>query len=136
MILADSSVWIDFFRNKQCFEVDLLIRSVTANRIIVADLVVAEVLQGIDTEREFREVEAGFANFDCIRICDRITAVQAARNYRILRTKGVTVRKTIDTLIATRCIIDGLELLHSDSDFDPFVEHLGLMVPAGALPNA
>ena len=129
MILADSSVWIDFFRNKNTFHVDRLESAVRANRVVLGDLIIAEVLQGVETDRAEREIRNGFASFGCISICDEHIAVQAARNYRTLRDLGITIRKTIDTLIATRCIVDGLQLLHNDRDFDPFVKHLGLQLP-------
>jgi predicted nucleic acid-binding protein len=126
MILVDSSVWIDFLRGistRQSFALrDLLDRT----RIAVGDLILAEVLQGCDSEREFEFVLAYFARLETIVISDRATAVTAARNYRSLRARGITIRKTVDTLIATRCILDGLPLLYSDRDFDPFVTHLGL----------
>ncbi len=94
--------------------------------VIAADLVVAEVLQGFPNDRIFRLVEARLALADPLVISDHRVAVQAARHYRHLRGLGITIRKTIDTLIATRCILDRLPLLYSDRDFDPFVQHLGL----------
>ena len=87
----------------------------------------AEVLQGFDGEKEFERALELLETLDRIDIAGHDVAVQAARNFRSLRAKGVTVRKTIDTLIATRCIEDGLPLLFSDRDFDPFVEYLGLV---------
>ena len=86
----------------------------------------AEVLQGAASEREFNQLLRLFLAMPSFEIVDQAIAVQAARNYRSLRARGVTVRKTVDTLIATRCIVDGHSLLYSDRDFDPFVEHLGL----------
>lgn len=126
MILVDSSVWVDFFRDAPTPQVQRLIAAIEMGEVGIPDLVVAEVLQGCDTDREFREVERELAPFPTIMVAGREAAILAARNYRFLRAKGVTVRKTIDTFIATRCILDGLPLLYSDRDFDPFVEHLGL----------
>ena len=94
--------------------------------IAIPDLSVTEVLQGARSERDFRFILSLIGRVPVVPITDAHVAVEAARNYRHLRVKGFTVRKTIDTLIATRCILDGHELLHSDRDFDPFVEHLGL----------
>ena len=94
--------------------------------LIVGDLIVTEVLQGIDSDAEFRLVLSRFESMPVITIGGQAVAIEASQNYRTLRRMGITVRKTIDTLIATRCIMDGHELLHSDRDFDPFVEHLGL----------
>ena len=127
MILADSSVWIDFFRNKPSPQTDRLAALLGSNQVAMCDLVMAEVLQGTDGEREFERILRLFRALPTFEIVDEEIAVQAARNYRKLRALGVTVRKTIDTLIATRCITDGHVLLYSDRDFDPFVVHLGLV---------
>jgi predicted nucleic acid-binding protein len=126
MLLVDSSVWIDFLRGIET-EPSLRLRTmVDRTRIAIGDLILAEVLQGCDNERDFEFVLAYLSRLQQITISNRAVAVEAARNYRSLRTRGITVRKTIDTLIATRCIMEGLPLLYSDRDFDPFVEHLGL----------
>ena len=97
-------------------------------RVMLGDLIITEVLQGFGGERDFEIARRALQGFTVVAIVDADVAVQAARNYRLLRNRGITVRKTIDTLIATRCIVDGLTLMHSDRDFDPFVEHLGLQV--------
>jgi predicted nucleic acid-binding protein len=128
MIFVDSSVWIDYLRNADSDSVRKLDSLIGSELLATGDLVLAEVLQGTDGERAFQQALMTLRTTQIIRVADEIAAVQAARNYRILREKGITVRKTIDTLIATRCISDGHELLHSDRDFDPFVEHLGLRV--------
>lgn len=126
MILADSSVWIDYLRDRpspQGEQLDILLASPD---LIMADLVLAEVLQGCDTDKDFEKVRRFLEPIPVITITDEFVAIQAARNYRTLHARGIFVRKTIDTLIATRCIVDGHALLYSDSDFDPFVDHLGL----------
>jgi predicted nucleic acid-binding protein len=130
LILVDSSVWIDAFRYAVTPQTSLLRTLIGSKGLIVGDLIVTEVLQGIDSEAEFRLVLSRFQSMPVITIGGQVAAVEAARNYRHLRAKGITVRKTIDNLIATRCILDGHELLHSDRDFDPFVEHLGLRLVA------
>ena len=94
----------------------------------IGDLIVAEVLQGVRGEAEFNRVRKTLDLFPVVEIVGYEIAVKAARNFRVLRSKGVTVRKTIAALIATRCIEDGLTLLHSDRDFDPFASYLGLKV--------
>ncbi|CAM5422586.1 type II toxin-antitoxin system VapC family toxin [Rhodanobacter lindaniclasticus] len=95
--------------------------------VAIGDLILAEVLQGTNTEKEFKHVLHLLHSLDVVQLGQALAvAVQAARNFRALRTKGCTVRKTIDCLIATRCIMDGLTLLHSDRDFEPFAAHLGL----------
>lgn len=126
MILVDSSVWIDYFRSADTPQVLLLDSLFGQTRIAIGDLIAAEVLQGIRDDKEFNWVKKVFDTFTRVDLCDYDLALKASENYRALRVKGITVRKTIDTLIATRCIEDGLTLLHSDRDFDPFVKHLGL----------
>lgn len=126
MILVDSSVWIDFLQKRETPETDLLKQVRLTRRLATADLVLAEVLQGSRTEQVADATERMLTAVKIIVVSDREIAVAAARNYRALRSKGVTVRKMIDTLIATRCIRDRIPLLYSDRDFDPFVHHLGL----------
>jgi predicted nucleic acid-binding protein len=126
LILVDSSVWIDYFRGIPTAETDLLDALLGSQRLGAGDLISTEVLQGFDSERHFNEGLRLLSALDVIEIGGRDIAVQAAQYFRYLRSRGVTVRKTIDTLIATRCIVDGHELLYSDRDFDPFVQHLGL----------
>ena len=128
MILVDTSVWIDLFRSKQTLETERLIAMLPDNAIEIGigDLVLMELLQGVKGTQEAQRVEVRMTAFSHVTICDRPLVVQAATNFRFLRTRGITVRKTIDTLIATRCIVDDYALLYSDRDFDPFVEHLGL----------
>jgi len=126
VILVDSSVWIDYFRSADTPQVALLDSCLGRTRIAVGDLIAAEVLQGIRDNRQFRSVKRVFDTFTRLDLCGYDLALKAAENYRVLRVKGITVRKTIDSLIATRCIEDGLTLLHSDRDFAPFAKHLGL----------
>ena len=126
MILVDSSVWIDYFRDVPTAQTDRLDSLLGSGTLRTGDLVLAEILQGCDTDREFDQVHRFLQPIPVIPICNQRVAIQAARHYRTLRALGITVRKTIDTLIATRCIADGHALLYSDKDFDPFVAHLGL----------
>ena len=126
MIIVDSSVWIAYFRNISIPATERLDQWLGLRPIAIFDLILAEVLQGTDTDREFDLVLAKLSPLPLIECGGSSTAIKAARNFRLLRGKGITIRKTIDTLIATRCIMDGLSLLHSDRDFEPFVAHLGL----------
>ncbi len=126
MILVDSSVWIDYFRASRSPQTDMLDKLLTQKAVGVGDLMVVEVLQGTGSDRDFSAILSLLERVTLITISDHDIAVIAARNYRTLRAKGITVRKTIDTLIATRCIIDDIALLHSDRDFELFVTHLGL----------
>lgn len=127
MILVDSSVWIDYFRGIPTVQTDRLDLLLGSEPLAIGDIVLAEVLQGFTSERDFQQALRLMTSLTLIDIAGHDIAVQAARNFRTLRARGITVRKTIDTLIATRCIQDGFALLHDDRDFDPFVEHLGLM---------
>lgn len=126
MILVDSSVWIDYFRGTQTPQTEKLDELLSSEPIAVGDLILTEVLQGFGSERDFNEAKRLLTSLLVVELGGRDIAIQAARNFRILRAQGVTIRKTIDTVIATRCIESGFTLLHSDRDFDPFVQHLGL----------
>lgn len=126
MILVDSSVWIDYFRGVAAPQTDRLDALLGREPLATGDVVLTEVLQGFASDRDFHQALRLLTSLDVIQIGGETVAVQGARNFRLLRARGVTVRKTIDTLIATRCIQDGHALLFSDRDFDPFVEHLGL----------
>ncbi|MEO7851182.1 MAG: PIN domain nuclease [Rubrivivax sp.] len=128
MILVDSSVWIDYFRSADTPQVALLDSFFGRSPLAVGDLIAAEVLQGVRDEREFKLVKKTLEAFEHIDLVGYDLAVKASENYRALRAMGFTIRKTIDTLIATRCIEGGLTLLHADGDFLPFSEHLGLKV--------
>jgi len=126
VILVDSSVWIDYLRGiatPQTDRLDLLLGSAL---IVMGDLVLTEVLQGCATDRQFNDVRRTLSAFELVTIGGADVAVEAARNHRRLRALGVTVRKTVDTLIATRCLANDYDLLHSDRDFEPFAQHLGL----------
>lgn len=126
MILVDSSVWIDYFRGTATPQAEMLDALLGNEPLAVGDLILAEVLLGFQKDRDFNSAKQLLTSFQLVNIVDREVAIQAARNFRALRGHGVTVRKTIDTLIATRCIKNGLVLLHRDRDFEPFATHLGL----------
>ena len=128
MILVDSSVWIDYFRGSITAQTEKLDRLLGGELLAIGDLMLTEVLQGIADERAFNDARRLLTGLTVVEIGGKAVAIQAARNFRALRNLGVTVRKTIDTLIATRCIESGYELLHHDRDFDPFAKHLGLRV--------
>lgn len=131
MVLVDSSVWVDYFRKSASPQVEELDRLLDLEGLAIGDLVLTEVLQGFDSEHDFGRALTLLSMLRPVLIGGEDVAVEAARNYRFLRAKGITARKTIDTLIATRCIMDGHALLFSDRDFQPFVEHLGLVDAMG-----
>ncbi len=128
MILVDSSVWIDFFRDVATPQAEWLDRHLGDEALVVGDLILAEVLRGFKDDRGFTEARRLLGRLEQVTLCGPQLAVEAARNHRRLRSRGITVRGTIDVVIATRCLVDGYRLLHSDRDFDPFALHLGLRV--------
>ena len=126
MILVDSSVWIDYFRGALTPETDRLHGLLGSEELLTGDLILTEVLQGFDSDRDFNQARRLLLNLKVIDIGGYEVAIQAALNYRTLRALGITVRKTIDTIIATRCILESHKLLFSDRDYEPFVRCLGL----------
>jgi predicted nucleic acid-binding protein len=128
LILVDSSVWIDYFNGSITAQTEKLDQLLGSEPLAIGDLILTEVLQGFADERHFKEAKKMLTVLTVVELCGQDVAIQAARNFRTLRKLGVTVRKTIDTVIATRCIESGFDLLHDDRDFDPFVIHLGLRV--------
>lgn len=126
MILIDSSVWIDYFRGEATPQVERLDFLLGSEPLAIGDLILIEVLQGFPSDKEFKEAQRLLTSLVVVNLGGQDIAIQAAKNFRTLRALGVTVRKTIDTIIATRCIDGGYTLLHKDRDFEPFVTHLGL----------
>lgn len=130
MILVDSGVWIDYFRGTATPQTDQLDSLLGNEPIATGDLILTEVLQGFISDRDFNQAKNLMTSLVVVDLAGQATAIQAARNFRMLRSLGITMRKTIDTviatLIATRCIESGLPLLYSNRGFDPFVRHLGL----------
>lgn len=128
MILADTSVWIDYLRNRPSWQAARLDALLEEEELLLGDIILLEILQGFASEAEARRVEALLEPVQTLEIGGRELAGEAARLYRALRRKGITVRSTIDTLIAARCLADGLTLLHGDRDFVPFEREFGLSV--------
>jgi predicted nucleic acid-binding protein len=134
--VVDSGVWIDYFNGSESPSTAALDALLGRTSIIVGDLIFAEVLQGFRSDAEFEAARAALEAFQIAPMLGHDLAVRSAQNYRRLRRRGVTVRKTIDVMIATWCIELGHDLLYSDRDFDPCVEHLGLRrVPTQASPK-
>ena len=126
MVVVDTSVWVDFLNGRRCRQTDLLDDLLTREFVLTGDLIVAEVLQGIRTDADYQETLDAMNRLPFTDMLGRDIAVSSAANYRTLRKKGVTIRKTIDVMIATFCVHNGLPLLHTDRDFDAMAEHLGL----------
>lgn len=128
MIVVDSSVWIDFFNGVETRQTDLLDELLGSRPILTGDLILVEVLQGFRDETDLREAQTAMESLLYAPMVGRDIALASAHNYRTLRAKGITTRKTIDMLIATFCIENGHQLLHNDRDFDLLAEHLDLAV--------
>jgi len=128
VVIVDSTVWIDYFNGRHNPETDWLDGQLSAQRLGLTTLILCEVLQGLRDERRAALVEAELTGLEIFEAGSVALAAQAARNYRALRSRGKTVRKTVDVLIATFCLQDQHSLLHRDRDFDPFEQLLGLSV--------
>ena len=128
MTLVDSSVWIDYFKGTVTAQTERLDKLLDQELLAIGDLILVEVLQGFTNERDFNEARKMLTSLIVVELGGQEIAIQAAKNFRALRVLGVTVRKTIATVIATRCIESGYDLLHNDRDFDPFAKRLGLRV--------
>jgi predicted nucleic acid-binding protein len=126
VIVVDSSVWIDYFNGVNNAMTDHLDQLLGAEPILVGDLILTEVLQGFRRDADHRAAREAMTVFPVESMVGPARAVRAADNYRLLRSRGVTVRKTIDVLIGTFCLEDSHQLLFNDHDFEPLVEHLGL----------
>ncbi len=126
MILVDSSVWIDYFNGRSTVATDRLDDLLSHELLLTGDIILAEVLQGFRRQSDFRRARALFDKLEYRDMLGHDVAIAAATNYRKLRARGVTVRKTIDVMIATFCIRNGHRLLHSDRDFTPMERHLKL----------
>lgn len=127
MVLVDTSVWIDYFNGNPTVQTGQLDTLLSSTIVIVGDLVLAEVLQGFRTDRDYQLAKQLLQGLELISLCNVSYGIKSADNYRKLRKQGITVRKTIDCLIATYCIENNVPLLYSDKDFEPFVTHLNLL---------
>ena len=128
MVIVDTTVWIDYFRGRRTAQTQWLDQALGVTRVGLCDLILCEILQGMPSDADAASVLGQMSLFDLLDTGGMDLAVESARNYRRLRVRGHTVRKTIDCLIATLCLREGHELLHNDRDFDPFEAMLGLHV--------
>jgi predicted nucleic acid-binding protein len=129
VILVDSSVWIEYFNGVVNPQTDRLDDLLGSEPLAIGDLILTEVLQGFIEDAAFEKARRLLLSLTIVDLGGKEIAILAARHFRMLRKRGITVRKTIDLLIATRCIESGYQLLHCDRDFDPFVKYLGLSFP-------
>ena len=134
MVLVDTNVWIDYFNGKDTAHTDKLDSLLSTDIVVIGDLILVEILQGFHQDKDFKKAKELLTTLDVYHICNQELAIKSSQNYRALRKKGVTVRKTIGCMIATFCIENNIPLLYSDKDFDGFRMHLKLK-PALQLPN-
>jgi predicted nucleic acid-binding protein len=128
MIVVDSSIWIDYFNGKINKKTDWLDEALGIEPIIVGDIILVEVLQGFQNEKDFKTAKNLLLEFPFMEMLGRELAIKSSMNYRSLRQKGITVKKTIDVMIGTFCIHHNFSLLHNDKDFDPLEKHLKLKI--------
>ena len=128
MILVDTSVWIDYFNGMENRHTTILDSALFKETVLIGDIILAEILQGFDRESHFRQAKESLLSLDCVQLANRELAVTAATNFRFLRSKGTTIRKTVDMIIGTWCMESGIPLLHADKDFDRMAQLLPLKI--------
>jgi len=127
MILVDTSVWIDYFNGQQNRPTNKLDELLSSELVVLGDIILAETLQGFRKDKDFSKAKKALDSLTCYSICNKKNAIKSAENFRYLRKKGITIRKTTDMLIGTFCIENNIPLLHNDKDFRP-LEEIGLQV--------
>ena len=125
MILVDISVWIDYFNGVESKYTNSLDQFLSADTVLMGDIILTELLQGFDSDKDFLLAKHALDPLDCVHIGGKSLAIQAASNFRFLRSRGITIRKTVDMLIASWCIEHQVNLLHNDRDFD----HIATLLP-------
>ena len=126
MIMVDSSVWIDYFTGADNKQTDILDTTLGQQHVAIGDLILTEVLQGFRHDKDYNTAKSLFEELTLFELLGKEMALKSAQNFRALRKKGITIRKTADVIIASFCIDRKIPLLFSDKDFKPFVKHLGL----------
>lgn len=126
MIVVDSSVWIDYFTGTDNKQTNTLENILGLKPVAIGDLILTEVLQGFRYDKDYKSARKLFEDVPIFDMLGAEMALKSADNFRALRKKGITVRKTADVIIASFCIDQKHSLLFSDKDFKPFVKHLGL----------
>lgn len=128
MIIVDTTIWIDYFNGICTLHTDWLDAQLTRQRLGLTDLILCEVLQGVHDDRQWQQLRRDLLKFEVFETGGINLAIAASQNYRALRRQGLTIRATIDGLVATFCLLNGHELLHNDQDYDAFESALGLKV--------
>ncbi|SMO82980.1 type II toxin-antitoxin system VapC family toxin [Gracilimonas mengyeensis] len=131
MILVDTSVWVDYFNGVESAQTEYLDQCLLEETVLIGDIILTEILQGFASDKDFEQAKKALDPLDCVRLGGKDLAVKAASNFRFLRSKGVTVRKTVDMLIGTWCIENEVELLLRDKDFNHIAAVLPLQVYSG-----
>lgn len=131
MILVDTSVWIDYFNGVSTKQTDSLDWILSAQTALMGDIILTEILQGFDSDKEFKLVREALDVLDCVQLGGKSLAIKTASNFRFLRSKGITIRKTVDMLIGSWCIEHEVKLLHNDKDFDQIATQLPLQIYTG-----
>lgn len=132
MTLIDTSVWIDFLNGHQTPQTSSLLQLMDAGEVLLGDLIVTEVFQGIRHKKDLSRANELFSLYPCVSLASCESALTAAQHYRKLRKRGATVRKTMDILIASYCIEQKIPLLFADRDFLPLAEYCGLKAEIGS----
>ena len=130
MILVDTSVWIDYFNGVENKQTESLDRILSEQSVLIGDIILTEILQGFNSDKEFRLAKQALDPLDCVHLGGKSLAMKAASNFRFLRSKGVTIRKTVDMLIGSWCIEHEVELLHNDKNFNRIATQLPLQIYA------
>ena len=127
MILVDTSIWIDYFNGIENKETNILDISLIDGTVAIGDMIVMEILQGFRSDQDYNKAKKSLATLEQYEMFGQSMVIKCADNYRALRKKGITIRKTADVIIASFCIDNKIPLLFSDRDFMPFVKHLNLL---------
>ncbi|ALP54140.1 twitching motility protein PilT [Candidatus Tenderia electrophaga] len=126
MVIADTSVWIDYFNGTLSVETNALDAALEQGEVAIGDIIFLEILQGFRSDRDYKMARSKLSVLEQYEMLGRDIVIKCADNYRLLKKKGITIRKTNDIIIATFCIENKVPLLFSDRDFLPFVKHLKL----------
>jgi hypothetical protein len=127
MILVDTSVWIDYFNGKENKKTNTLDSALIDGIVAIGDIIFLEILQGFRHDKDYNKARKTLSTLEQYELFGQTMVIKCANNYRALRKKGITIRKTTDIIIATFCIYNKLPLLYSDRDFEPFAKHLNLI---------
>ncbi len=128
MILVDTSVWIDYFNGAENIQTGSLDQILSEQSVLLGDIIFTEILQGFNKDKEYKLAKQALDPLDCVHLGGKSLAIKAASNFRFLRSKGITIRKTVDMLIGSWCIEHEVKLLHNDKDFDQMAMQLPLQI--------